>query len=492
MTALTKHTVKVLLIDDQRMIGEAVRRMLLPEADIQFKYCQDPRLALATATQFGPTVILQDLVMPGVSGLDLVRDFRALQATREVPLIVLSTQEEPEVKVTAFTLGANDYLVKLPDRLELIARIRYHSSGYISALQRDEAYRALVESQRQLERHSAFIRATFGRYLSDDIVASLLETPEGLELRGEARLVTILMADLRGFTQRSEGLPPDQVVAMLNNFLEEMTDVIFQYEGTIDEFIGDAILVVFGAPVQREADAERAVACAVAMQLAMPTVNRKNREAGLPEVEMGIGLHTGEVVAGNIGSKKRAKYGVVGPTVNLTGRIESCTVGGQILISEATRAAVTAPLRIDGTLSVEAKGVGRTMTLYDVGGIGGMHGLALTQATAALRPLSTEVPVLFSVVEGKRNVMPSVHLCGAIVALAADGTEAAVRTEVDVTALTDLKLYLGSGAPDAPFYGKTQPRQDDGDEGFIIRFTSIPDEVASWLRGLLPPPGSPG
>ena len=210
MAALTQHTLKVLLIDDQRMIGEAVRRMLVAEADIQFRYCQDPRQALAIAAEFEPTVILQDLVMPGVDGLDLVRDFRNLPATKAVPLIVLSTQEEPEVKVRAFGLGANDYLVKLPDRLELLARIRYHSGAYISLLQRDEAYRALVESQRQLQRHSAFIRQTFGRYLSDDVVARLLEAPEGLQLGGERRRVSILMSDLRGFTGMSERLPPER------------------------------------------------------------------------------------------------------------------------------------------------------------------------------------------------------------------------------------------------------------------------------------------
>ena len=144
--------------------------------------------------------------MPGVDGLELVRAYRALWQTREVPLIVLSAKEEPEVKVKSFALGANDYIVKLPDRLELVARIRYHSKGYISALERDETYKKLLESQKQLERHSAFIRDTFGRYLTDEVVASLLESPDGLQLGGE-RAVTIMMADLRGFTAMSERLP---------------------------------------------------------------------------------------------------------------------------------------------------------------------------------------------------------------------------------------------------------------------------------------------
>ncbi len=138
----------VLLVDDQPLIGEAVRRMLAGEPDIAFHYCKDGTRAVAMAAEVGPTVILQDLVMPEVDGLDLVRAFRADEATRDTPLIVLSTKEEPAIKAEAFALGANDYLVKLPDRIEVLARIRYHSRAYINLLQRNEAYRALVESQR--------------------------------------------------------------------------------------------------------------------------------------------------------------------------------------------------------------------------------------------------------------------------------------------------------------------------------------------------------
>ncbi|MFO0890917.1 MAG: SpoIIE family protein phosphatase [Isosphaeraceae bacterium] len=147
---LTQHKVTVLLIDDQPMIGEAVRRMLAGEPDISFNYCRDATKALEEAARIEPTVILQDLVMPDIDGLTLVKNFRANEGTKETPMIVLSTKEEPAVKAEAFALGANDYIVKLPDRLELLARIRYHSKGYIALLQRNEAYQALMESQRRL------------------------------------------------------------------------------------------------------------------------------------------------------------------------------------------------------------------------------------------------------------------------------------------------------------------------------------------------------
>ncbi len=142
--------ITVLLVDDQAIVGEAVRRMLAGDTDIQFHFCPDPTRAIETANAVQPTVILQDLVMPEIDGLQLVKFFRANQATRQTPMIVLSSKEEPVVKAQAFALGATDYLVKLPDKVELIARIRYHSRGYIALLERNEAYRRLEESQRQL------------------------------------------------------------------------------------------------------------------------------------------------------------------------------------------------------------------------------------------------------------------------------------------------------------------------------------------------------
>ena len=152
---LTQHKVSVLLVDDQPIIGEAVRRMLAGEPDITFHYCKDAARAIERAIEVQPTVILQDLVMPDLDGLTLVRMFRENEATRETPMIVLSTKEEPKIKAEAFGLGANDYIVKLPDRLELLARIRHHSKGYINLLQRNEAYRALQVSQRLLAKDVA-------------------------------------------------------------------------------------------------------------------------------------------------------------------------------------------------------------------------------------------------------------------------------------------------------------------------------------------------
>ena len=149
-TTPNENSAMVLLVDDQAMIGEAVRRGLAHEENIDFHFCADPHQAVAQAVRIKPTVILQDLIMPGLDGLTLVREYRNNPATQDIPIIVLSTKEDPLVKSAAFAAGANDYLVKLPDTIELVARIRYHSRSYLTLLQRDEAYRALRVSQQQL------------------------------------------------------------------------------------------------------------------------------------------------------------------------------------------------------------------------------------------------------------------------------------------------------------------------------------------------------
>ena len=148
--SLTPYTITVLLVDDQPIVGEQVRRMLAPEQDIAFHFCPDPGQAMAMAVEISPTIILQDLIMPEIDGLTLVKFYRANTKLKDVPVIVLSAKEEASTKADAFAAGAHDYLVKLPDRIELVARIRHHSSGYINLLQRNEAYDALFKSQQAL------------------------------------------------------------------------------------------------------------------------------------------------------------------------------------------------------------------------------------------------------------------------------------------------------------------------------------------------------
>lgn len=479
---LTQHRITVLLVDDQAIVGEAVRRMLATEKDIDFFYCQDATQAIKIANEIHPTVILQDLVMPEIEGLTLVKYFRANPGTRDVPLIVLSGKEEAHTKADAFALGANDYMVKLPDKLEVIARIRYHSKGYINLLERNEAYNALLRSQEQLAIRNRFIREVFGRYLSDDVVNAILENPEGLKLGGEKRKVTIMMSDLRGFTYVSERLAPEHVVKVINNYLEAMTEIILKHQGTIDEFIGDSILVIFGAPVLREDDAKRAVACAIEMQLEMERVNERNRRDGFPDVAQGIGINTGDIVVGNIGSEKRSKYGVVGRNVNLTSRIESYTVGGQILVSKSTVESCGPILRIDDEIQVMPKGVKEPITIYEIGGIGGEYNLYLPpKEDLKLQKVTNPLPILFTLLNEKDTAEKANN--GTIVSICSKGAE--IVSDISVGRLTNIKIALfdDDGTEiSTDLYAKVTRNISESPPRFVVTYTSVPPEVKDFFK----------
>ena len=267
-----------------------------------------------------------------------------------------------------------------------------------------DAVKAMKQIQylnNQLQMRNKLLNETFGRFLSDEIVRQLLDTPDGLMLGGKKRTLTIMMSDLRGFTAMSEQMDPQSLIAMLNHYLGAMTDVIQRYNGTIIEFIGDGILAVFGAPLASDHHASDAVAAAVAMQMQMDAINAWNAQRGYPVLEMGIGINTGEVIVGNIGSEKRTKYGVVGSHVNLCGRIESYTVGGQILISPQTRSMIGCDLDVTKELEVYPKGVKGALILSNVTGIGNPYDLSCRHSTEQEAMRSVHIPIEFKRITDK-------------------------------------------------------------------------------------------
>ncbi len=476
---------RVLMIDDSRTVCLGFQKIIEGEKDIDFKYCNDPTLGLETAKEFRPTVILLDLEMPGLSGFELLPILRAEPSIRDVPIIVLSGITDPKVKADVFGLGANDYAEKNMDSMELFSRIRYHTTAFENGVELDRSINQLLEVKKHLEIQRNFVRKTFGRYLSDEIVNNILETPEGLELGGEKQSISIMMADLRGFTSLGERLEPEHVLSIINNYLSRMTEVLAKYGGTIDEFIGDAILAMFGAPVRQDDFARRAVACAVEMQLAMADVNKWNREQGFLEIAMGIGINTGDVIVGNIGSERRAKYGIVGRNVNLTGRIESCTVGGQILISESTYKACGGLLRIDGRSEVMPKGVDKPITIYEVGGVGGEFDLYLPAKRRSTIPkLDASLCIDFQVLEGKFAVE---ELCkGTLVGIFE--SEALLDTDVALAKFQDLKITLTD--PDGSvltrgLYAKVLEESMGNKSMTRIHFTSVPEEARAFFKQAL-------
>ena len=347
------------------------------------------------------------------------------------------------------------------------------------------SFRAEGRARARAEEGREFVRRTFGRYLTDQVVQQILDSPDGLRLGGQRRFVTIMMTDLRGFTSMCGSMEPEAVVSLLNHYLEAMTRIITRYGGTIDEFIGDAILVVFGAPLSHADDELRAVACAIEMLNAMADVNRWNSERGLPAVEMGIGIHSGEAVLGNIGSEMRAKYGIVGSTINLTSRVESCTVGGQVLISQATYGRCAGHLTVGSTQTISPKGVKGTLAVYEVLAVGDPYSVTLAMAQESLvepaAPLSLRYAVLKDKQVGELTSEASVE------ALSEQGLELRLLpTEQGAATLDPLaNLQLRLVAPDGSLrpgdlYGKVL-RTAVRPGVVYVRLTSVPPESRAVL-----------
>jgi class 3 adenylate cyclase/CHASE2 domain-containing sensor protein len=339
-----------------------------------------------------------------------------------------------------------------------------------------------IKSLRQRD----FIRATFGRYLSNEVVEELLGAPRGLEMGGEIREVTFMVSDLRGFTALSARLSPQEVIDILNRYLERMVKIVSHYRGTVNEIEGDGILAFFGAPLTGEDDEARAVACAIAMQRAMLEMNSEQRQLSLPELAMGIGINSGEVVVGNIGSKERAKYGAIGTPINTAYRIESYTVGGQILISPSTRENVKNIVKVRGTMEVQFKGIDHPVTLYDVEGIEGSYEVSLpVRPAVSLAEIRPPIPITCFVLEGKTVLKEAVS--GFLTHLG----EFAAKATLDqtVAARSNLKVLLAveEGAEPAEAYVKVvsvEPPAESASSAHRVHleFTWVPDDVRRFFE----------
>lgn len=339
--------------------------------------------------------------------------------------------------------------------------------------------RAERRAHLKAETEREFVRQTFGRYLTEQVVQTLLDKPDGLKLGGQRDFVTIMMTDLRGFTSMCGTMEPEDVVRLLNHYLETMTQIIARYGGTIDEFIGDAILVVFGAPLPLQQAEARAVACAIEMLNAMPEINRWNVAHKLPNVEMGIGVHSGEVVLGNIGSELRAKYGIVGSTINLTSRVESYTVGGQVLISEATRARCGDLVTIGTSQVVSPKGVKGTLTIHEALAVAAPFEVKLQSAHEQLQPPLAPLVLKYAIIKNKQ--VAETWGTARVEALSELGMELAVDEELAVLSDLQLKVLDQGALKPGDLYGKVL-KVNVRPNVVYLRLTSVPAELKPVLE----------
>lgn len=330
----------------------------------------------------------------------------------------------------------------------------------------------------ELERQGQEVRRLLDRFVSKNVAETLLDNDQPSTSQ-QLLTVTVLMADLRGFSLLSQEHGPATSVSLLSNYLEEMVEVIEAYGGTIDEVLGDALLVLFGAPQARPDHAETAMACALSMQLAMERVNRLNSQQGLPQLEMGIGLCTGDVMAGTVGTKRRAKYGVVGAAVNLAARIEALTIGGEVLAEHSTVCAVASELRIDASHEVVVKGSTQPLRVYAIGAMGGTHHLALPSRGVPLKALAQPLEMAYTLLEGKHRQ----GLACPAVATHLGEREAWILPQegVCLQPFTNLALHFAGISTEA--YGKVREQS----EGKVhILFTAMPAELKAWITSLGP------
>ncbi|HZH03251.1 MAG TPA: adenylate/guanylate cyclase domain-containing protein [Myxococcaceae bacterium] len=337
--AVPQGPVRVAVVDDSEISG-AVVQMGLSELGYEVTCYSDPGVALKEIRRTRPSVVVTDLQMPGMDGLELSRRLKATP-TGGPPVIILTGNDGDAERVAGLRAGADDYVNKQVSMNELGARI-------------DSLVRRAGETER--------VRRLFARYTSDAVVEEALKRGD-VVLTGEKREVTVLFADIRDFTSLAERLPPEHVVAVLNQVLGRLSDAVLTCGGTLDKYLGDGLMAVFGAPVRRPDDALRAVQSAQMMMRAVVELNGLERELfpeGSPEnwngIQLGVGINTGMVVAGNLGSQLRTEYTCIGDAVNVASRLCQAAPPTEIwlgtrtheLVGDATQFEPMPPVRLKG------------------------------------------------------------------------------------------------------------------------------------------------
>lgn len=285
--------------------------------------------ALKIATKMPPELILLDIMMPEMDGFETCQKLKSIQKTKEIPVIFLSARNETEDIVKGFELGAVDYLTKPFNPTELLARVNTHLTLQQQRIQLAETEKITAMTQ------------IFEKFVPKQFLNRIeKEGFENIELgKAENENLTILFSDIRSFTTHSESMNPEEIFRFLNEYLKIMNNQIHKNFGFIDKFIGDAIMALFDHPDKNShTDAQSAVQAAIGMQDALGEFNHVRHKTGFQSINTGIGIHSGQVMIGTIGSETRMDFTVLGDNVNLASRIESLTkqYGVKILISDAT------------------------------------------------------------------------------------------------------------------------------------------------------------
>ena len=324
---------RILIVDDQPANVEALGDFLEAEG-CEVIHAYNGNEALQKVAGESPDLVLLDVMMPGLSGFEVCRQLKTAPETVFLPVVLVTGLSAVEDRVMGAEAGADDFLTKPVDGQELVTRVR-------SLLRIKRLHDAL-------ENRNRLLRQVLGQYLADQIVEEVLADPERLlRLGGTSREVTVLFADIRGFTLFAEEHEPQRVVETLNLIFERLSRVVVEWGGTLDKYLGDALMAFFGAPIAFGEDALATVGAALEMRQAFGELKSGRDAEPLRRLGLGIGLHSGTAVVGNVGSKLLMDFTIIGDVVNVAKRLQEEAGPGQILISDATLDLVQERLRTE-------------------------------------------------------------------------------------------------------------------------------------------------
>jgi adenylate cyclase len=306
--------------------------------------------ALAAAETEDPDIIILDVSMPKMDGYEVCRYLKSNEKTNHIPVIMLTALFEVDSKVTGLAAGADDYLTKPFSASELLARI-------------ERRLKAKGESD-ELRRMQEQLRETFSRFVAPSVVEAMLKDPTRVKLGGALQTVTVMFADLQNFTSISEMASPEALLAALNGYHELLVQVIQSLNGTIDKFMGDAVMALFNAPLEQEDHVRRAVRAALMIRAMLPDYHEQIED--IFHMQVNIGIHTGQAIVGNVGAPQLMDYTAVGDTVNVAARLQSQGHDGQIIISEEVYREMEDEIEARLLGERQLKGRSYPITLYEV------------------------------------------------------------------------------------------------------------------------------
>jgi adenylate cyclase len=359
---------KILVVDDDAFNRDLLQQELADDGHI-LETAADGEEALAKADQFLPDVILLDQMMPRMDGIEVVKRLKADDRLRAIPVIMVTGRGAQEDKVRGLEAGADDYVVKPVDTIELRARVR-------SMLRIKEMHDALEESRRTLatrvqEQVGEIERiARLKRYLSPQVAEAILRTDEDSLFAGHRREITVVFLDLRGFTAFSDSAEPEEVLEVLRGYHKAMGRIIFAYEGTVERFTGDGIMIFFNDPVPTSDHSERAVRMALEMQRAVGDLQVDWSKQGY-DLAQGIGLVTGYATLGEVGFEGRRDYAAIGNVTNLAARLSSAAGGGQTYTDRKTAAKLEHLIETEYVEDMSLKGLVRPVAVFSITGLKG-------------------------------------------------------------------------------------------------------------------------